>query len=88
MPPHQRAKRRDAHQRPAEHRQPGRRHVDEHDLYGRALLIVVGRDEQCEIKPDGEQECRQPGEPRHQPVRKIEEAGWIGEIDESHWQPS
>ena len=43
MPPHQRAERGDAHHRPAEHREPGRRHVDEHDLDRRALLIIVGR---------------------------------------------
>ena len=55
MPPHQRAERRDAHQRPAEHAEPGRRHVDEHDLHGRALLVVVRR-AVGEIEPDREGE--------------------------------
>ena len=41
--PHQRAQRRAAHNTTDEHRQPRIRHMDEHDLYGRALLIVVGR---------------------------------------------
>ena len=45
MAPDQRAERGDAHQRPAEHAEPRRRHMDEHDLHRRALLVVVRRDD-------------------------------------------
>ena len=45
MPPDQRAECRDAHHAPDEHRKPCGGYVDEHDLDGRALLVIVGRDE-------------------------------------------
>ena len=37
--------------RPAEHGEPGGGHVDEHDLDGRALLVVVGRAHTPETSP-------------------------------------
>ena len=64
-------------------REPGRRHVDEHDLHGRALLVVVGRAERL-LQPDGEGEHRRADEPRQQPLGERQEARRVGEIDQGH----
>jgi hypothetical protein len=44
MPPNQRAERGKRHQSPAQHAEPGRRHVQVHYLDGGALLIVIRSD--------------------------------------------
>ena len=44
--------------------------MDEHDLHGRALLVVVRRDEPDEIEPDREHERSRDGEPRQDARRE------------------
>jgi len=58
--------------------------VDEHDLHGGALLVVVGR-ERCLIDTDREGDQRRGGEPRQHAVDDAQEAGGVGEIDQGHW---
>jgi hypothetical protein len=81
--PHQRAQRRAAHNTTDEHRQPRIRHMDEHDLYGRTLLIVVGR-----CRGLIEAECEQHGghsrEPRQRPRRRRQEFCGIRKVDQRH----
>ena len=83
MPPHQRAERGDAHHAPDEHREPGEGHVDEHDLHGRALLVVVGRDR----RTDKARSRADRGRGRSHgstPRGEREEAVGIGKIDQRH----
>ena len=54
MPPDQRAERRHEHHAIDELAEPGVGHVDVHDAHGVAHLVVGGRSEEGEIKPDGE----------------------------------
>ena len=83
MPPHQRAERGHRHHAPAQHAEPGRRHVQEHDLDGGALLIIVRRQHRL-IDAEGEREHRQAAEPRNRAVGEVQETRRIGEIGEGH----
>ena len=83
MTPHQRAERSDAHHAPDQHGEPRRRHVDEHDLDGRALLIVVGRREH---EPEADRECDRgrDDQPRQRALDQGEKARRIGKVDQRH----
>ena len=55
MPPDERAERRGRHDAVEAEREPGRRHVQEHDADGFALLVVGRRQEPGHREPDGEE---------------------------------
>ena len=59
MAPDQGAERRHRHQPPAQHAEPGRRHMQVHDLDGGSLLIIVRRDHRL-IDCEGEDQYRKP----------------------------
>ena len=58
--------------------------MEEHDFDGRALLVVVGRDEQRLLEPDREGEQRRRDEPRHDALGEVQKPRRVGEVDESH----
>ena len=57
--------------------------MDEHDLDGGALLVVVGRQHRL-VDAEREHEHRRAAEPRQHAVGEREEARRIGEIDDGH----
>ena len=86
MPPHQRAQRGKAHHAPDEHRQPRIRHVDEHDLHGGALLIVVGRHRRL-IEADQQQDRGRARQPRQHARRQRQELGRDWRDRSASWHP-
>ncbi len=83
MPPYQRAQRSHSHYAPDEHRQPSVGDVDEHNLNGRALLIIVRR--QCgEIEPGRQQQDGRSHQPWQHVRHNRKKPCWISEIDQCH----
>ncbi|GCC49140.1 hypothetical protein chiPu_0033435, partial [Chiloscyllium punctatum] len=76
---HQRAECGDAHHAPDEHRQPRVRYVDEHDLHGGALLVVIGRHRRL-VEPDREQDRGRACEPRQDARSQRQKPGRVGEV--------
>jgi hypothetical protein len=58
--------------------------VNEHDLHGRALLIVVGRDEQRLIEPERKGEHGRDHEPGEHAFGKRVEARRVGKFGQAH----
>src|ERR1700692_3076875 len=83
MPPPQRAQRAQAHHAPDEHRQPRIRHVDEHDLDGGALLVIV-RGHGRLVEADRQQDRGRARQPRQNARGQRQEPGRVGEIDQRH----
>src|SRR6266481_623636 len=83
MAPHQRAERRSAHHAPHEHAQPRIGDVNEHDLDGGALLIVVRRQVRAP-QSACERDQGRGDKPRQHAFDKRYEAGRISKIDQRH----
>ena len=60
--------------------------MQEHDLDGGALLVIVRRAEDA-VKPIGENQRARPCKPRQHAVDQRQEARRVGEIDHSHNWP-
>ena len=82
MAPDQGAERRGRHDDVEEQRQPGRRHVQEHDPHGLALLVIRRRHEQGQVEPDRQRQRGGAAEPGQQPAAEAHEAGRVGEIED------
>jgi predicted secreted Zn-dependent protease len=59
------------------------RNVQEHDLHGRTLLVIVGRIHRA-VQADREKNDCRCRKPRQHAVDDVQEARRIGEIDHSH----
>ena len=60
--------------------------MDEHDLDGGTLLVIVGRHGRL-IEADQQQNSSGSGKPRQQPCGQRQEPGRVGEIDQRHGIP-
>jgi hypothetical protein len=67
-----------------EERHPSRRHMNVHNAYALALLIVRRRDEEAEDEPYPDRQHRQPAGPRQQPVGEAHKAARVGETVQWH----
>src|SRR5205809_8042793 len=57
--------------------------MDEHDLDGRALLVVVGCEGDLDDADNECEHCRS-GKPWQGATAESQEAGWIGKLDHAH----
>jgi hypothetical protein len=83
MTPDERAESSRAHERPTEQPKPRAGNVNEHDLYGRALLVVV-RSEPGLRQAYREGNDRRADKPGQEPAAECKKAGRVGEVDQSH----
>src|SRR5262245_62928595 len=83
MPPYERSQCGDTHEPPAKHPEPGRRHMQKHDLYRGALLVIVGRIQRA-IESDHKQDDRHRYQPGQQPIDDTEKARRVRKISYRH----
>src|SRR5262249_9906103 len=83
MPRYERSQCGDTHEPPAKHPEPGRRHMQKHDLYRGALLVIVGCVHRA-IESDHEQDDRHCYQPGQQPVDDTQKARWVRKIIHRH----
>ena len=57
--------------------------MDEHDLDGRALLVVVGCERDLDDADNECEHCRS-GKPWQGATAESQEAGWVGKLDHAH----